>query len=256
MADTMKTFVIGDIHGGYRALLQVFDRAQFDYDHDTLIALGDLVDGWPQSKEVMNELLKIKRLILLLGNHDEWFLTWVDRGCRQDWDMDEAWLNHGRLATLQSYAYGNGFPPAHRELFRSARLVYRDAANRVFVHAGLDPTVTLDKQPRNTCLWDRELLQQAYKAHQHDPAARLTPYQEIYVGHTTTQNYHSEVPVQFCEVWAMDTGAGWEGRLSMLDVETKELFQSDEVVTLYPDTEHVRVRSRVFKIIGEKPWRR
>jgi serine/threonine protein phosphatase 1 len=42
----MKTFVIGDIHGGYRALIQVLDRAGFDYDNDTLISLGDVADWW------------------------------------------------------------------------------------------------------------------------------------------------------------------------------------------------------------------
>ena len=41
----MRTWVVGDIHGGYRALMQVFERSQFDRERDRLIALGDLVDG-------------------------------------------------------------------------------------------------------------------------------------------------------------------------------------------------------------------
>jgi len=32
----------------------------------------------------------------------------------------------------------------------------------------------------------------------------------------------------------MDTGAGWEGVLSMMNIDTKELFQSDLVADLYP----------------------
>ena len=32
----------------------------------------------------------------------------------------------------------------------------------------------------------------------------------------------------------MDTGAGWDGTLSMMNVDNKELFQSDPVEDLYP----------------------
>jgi serine/threonine protein phosphatase 1 len=39
-----RTLVIGDIHGAYKALLQIMDRAKVD-DDDQLIFLGDFVDG-------------------------------------------------------------------------------------------------------------------------------------------------------------------------------------------------------------------
>jgi hypothetical protein len=42
----MRTFVIGDIHGGARALNQWMERSGFDFDNDCLIQLGDLVDGF------------------------------------------------------------------------------------------------------------------------------------------------------------------------------------------------------------------
>ena len=29
----MKTFVIGDIHGGYKALVQCLERSKFDYEN-------------------------------------------------------------------------------------------------------------------------------------------------------------------------------------------------------------------------------
>ncbi len=45
-----RTFVIGDIHGAYRALRQCLDRADFDYESDHLICLGDVCDGWPDTK--------------------------------------------------------------------------------------------------------------------------------------------------------------------------------------------------------------
>ena len=33
----------------------------------------------------------------------------------------------------------------------------------------------------------------------------------------------------------MDTGAGWNGLLSIMNIETKEYFCSDNVTELYPD---------------------
>ncbi|NJN40909.1 MAG: hypothetical protein HC811_00350 [Flammeovirgaceae bacterium] len=48
----MRRFVLGDIHGAYRALRQCLERASFSYDEDLLIALGDVSDGWPDVKAV------------------------------------------------------------------------------------------------------------------------------------------------------------------------------------------------------------
>lgn len=63
-----KTFAIGDIHGNYRGLLQCLERSGFNNKEDTLISLGDVVDGHSQSFEVVEELLKIKNLIAIKGN--------------------------------------------------------------------------------------------------------------------------------------------------------------------------------------------
>ncbi len=52
-----RRFVIGDIHGAHRALLQCFERSGFDRQNDLLICLGDLCDGWPDVDKVFDELL-------------------------------------------------------------------------------------------------------------------------------------------------------------------------------------------------------
>ena len=35
-------------------------------------------------------------------------------------------------------------------------------------------------------------------------------------------------------VWNLDTGAGFYGKLTILDIETKEFWQSDVVKAIYP----------------------
>ena len=42
-----RRIVCGDIHGAHLALLQCLERSNFDFENDTLILIGDVVDGWP-----------------------------------------------------------------------------------------------------------------------------------------------------------------------------------------------------------------
>ena len=57
-----NTFVIGDIHGGLRALHQVLERSQVTRE-DTLIFLGDFVDGWSESPQVLDFLIELDNLL-------------------------------------------------------------------------------------------------------------------------------------------------------------------------------------------------
>ena len=38
----------------------------------------------------------------------------------------------------------------------------------------------------------------------------------------------------------MDTGAGWNGKLTIMDVDTEEYWQSDLVESLYPNETNAR----------------
>ena len=74
----MRTLVIGDIHGGLRALHQVLERAKVT-PSDQLIFLGDYVDGWSQSPQVIDLLIEMKKthnILCIKGNHDELFLDY------------------------------------------------------------------------------------------------------------------------------------------------------------------------------------
>ena len=54
----MSIFAIGDIHGGFRALIQVLERAEIQ-TNDTLIFLGDYVDGWSESPQLIDYLIEL-----------------------------------------------------------------------------------------------------------------------------------------------------------------------------------------------------
>lgn len=100
MKSTGRTFVIGDIHGALKALIQVIERAEVKED-DLLIFLGDYVDGWSQSPEVINYLIQLKdthNCIFMRGNHDELCYRWLKFD-----ESNDTWLLHGGKATVDAY---------------------------------------------------------------------------------------------------------------------------------------------------------
>jgi serine/threonine protein phosphatase 1 len=64
---------------------------------------------------------------------------------------------------------------------------------------------------------------------------RLTLYNEIYIGHTPVTKIGETTPIQMANVWNVDTGAAFLGPLTILDVDTKEFWQSDPLPELYPN---------------------
>jgi serine/threonine protein phosphatase 1 len=118
---------------------------------------------------------------------------------------------------------------------------YVDESNNLFIHAGFSSMHGPEKEHYTTnYTWDRTLWEMALtmdKRIKKDSLSypkRLLIYNEIYIGHTPTLNYNIEVPMQGCNVWNIDTGAGFYGKLSCLDIETKTFWQSDVVQSLYP----------------------
>jgi serine/threonine protein phosphatase 1 len=63
---------------------------------------------------------------------------------------------------------------------------------------------------------------------------RLKLFNEIYIGHTPTLFYDQDFPMNGANVWNIDTGAAFKGKLSILDIDTKEYWQSDRVADMYP----------------------
>ena len=64
---------------------------------------------------------------------------------------------------------------------------------------------------------------------------RLKLYNEIFIGHTPVTYIGKEVPVNFANVWNVDTGAAFKGKLTIMDVASKEFHQSEPLPDLYPN---------------------
>lgn len=239
-----RTLICGDIHGANRALLQCLERANFDNEIDTLIQLGDVADGWDETSECVDTLLSIKNLISIRGNHDVWCHDWFKSGA-----TPILWTEQGGKATMESYIKsGKIADNFHRMFWEEQKDWHIDEQNRLFIHAGWDykylPFPEGAAYPVNAgsvakeCHWDRSLLQGATSASQggrkNDGVFNATKeFKEVYIGHTAIQD---SLPKQFCNVWNLDTGAGWYGKLTIMDIDTKEFWQSNFSTLLYPES--------------------
>ena len=222
----LRTLVLGDVHGNYKALLQCFERSHFNRTAETLIVLGDVVDGYPDVKQCVDELLTCKNLIYILGNHDRWFYNWTKE------PRELIWASQGGDNTFHSYV-----PKTHIDLFRDAYAAHEDDKKRLFVHGGFDiKEPVFEKQKLETLLWDRHLIEVAYMNRKTHADIKYGGYEEIFLGHTATGIIcGDDKPHKWCNVWALDTGAGYRGKLTIMDVDTHEYFQSDSAKELYPN---------------------
>lgn len=236
----MRTLVIGDIHGGLKALKQLLQRAGVTPD-DVLIFLGDYVDGWSESALVIRFLMEFSTTHtchFIKGNHDAWCENWLRTG-----QVLTNWYNHGGEETIASYATLSEEEKAnHLKFFEAMDMYYEDDQNRLFVHAGFVSLHGPAREYTETNLfYDRTLWELALSFDRNIPRnslfypKRLKLFKEIYIGHTPTINYNSFEPIQAGNVWNLDTGAAFHGKLSCMDIATKAVFQSDVVMELYPN---------------------
>ncbi len=198
-------FAVGDLHGRADLLDRMMVRigraaTEGNCANPIVVFVGDYVDRGPDSAEVIAYLLSQKPLgfewRFLKGNHEEAMLKFIDKPV-----SNRGWLAHGGLETLASYgvsplpSIGSGpdaiveaceqlkanMPATHLK-FLQALERYVVFGDFVFVHAGVDRAVPLERQRDEDLFWARDrFLKDARKfshvvVHGHTPAP--APYQD------------------------------------------------------------------------------
>lgn len=198
-----RVIAIGDIHGCSMALDKLVDVAR-PAAGDTVVTLGDYINRGPDSRAVIDKLIRLRRrctLVPLLGNHEEMLLqnrearTIVPGGCRKD-------------------------PQNELELFRDEHFAFLETCvlhyetdTHFFVHANYKPKVKLAEQDRYTLLW--------LPLHGHVPRRHQSRKIAV-VGHTAQ---HGGEILNRPHLKCIDTychGGGW---LTALDVQSGRVWQ-------------------------------
>jgi serine/threonine protein phosphatase 1 len=245
-----RTFAIGDIHGETEHLACLISRLPGLTSEDTLVFLGDYLDRGPNSKQVVQYLMKLpsqieSQVICLRGNHEDAWLRVSNKG----WDEFLLPVGNGCLATYRSFA--GGPQPVVDEMPRQAELMemstgafipdevlkwmeqlpywYEDE-HAIYVHAGLPPSDDGFKHPSKVddpmvLLWVR--TQSFFRDYRG---------KTVVFGHTHTeflpQELSSYTPEDPTDLWAgknavgLDTGCGSGGFLSAFELPAQWVYES------------------------------
>jgi serine/threonine protein phosphatase 1 len=185
---------------------------------DLIVTLGDYVDRGPDSARVIDRLIHLSsthQLIPLRGNHEEMMMA-----ARDSVEALEFWERCGGRTALDSYCAGDAFPSLAR--VPDAHWAFLDhhchdlyqTADHFFVHGGVDATLPLDKQSPFILHWEK-----------FPPPRPHVSGKTMICGHTTqTGNTPGSLPHAIC----LDTGAGFGGWLSCLELSTGRVWQASE----------------------------
>jgi len=232
---------MADIHGNYRGLKQVLERSGFDKENDLLIQTGDIVDGFDEVYECVRELSTIKNLITIRGNHDDWFVQFILDGRHPaDWGQGGRATQRSYLRNMMVESIKNtDIPSLHQTFFLNQKPYYIDDKNRLFIHGGFDRHVLIEDEPDiETFWWDRDFFMASLSFKQTQGKFKnKNNFTEVFLGHTPVMNWGKETPINSAGyVWNLDTGSGYKaGKLTIMDIDTKEYWQSDIGKDLYPE---------------------
>ena len=160
----MKTLVIGDIHGCYRELLDLLDRAALTKD-DRLIAIGDIVNRGPESRRSLAFFMKRapERAFSIMGNHEHGHIQAHKRGKQRP-----------PLSTLLArWEFDDDYPDAIAYMKKLP--LYLDLPDALLVHGYIEPGIPLNKQKRRVLIGTNKAEEELARTYDR-------PWYELYDG--------------------------------------------------------------------------
>lgn len=150
-------YIIGDIHGHFNKLKNLFDELRSYINPDDLVIfLGDYIDRGPASYEVIEFLVALSgvyRTVFLTGNHEDMFIRYLKKA-----DYAGNFIRNGGDYTIKSYLKNlkaMSLPESHINFFNNLKLYY-EGSDFIAVHAGLNPDINdISHQTRDDLIWIR-----------------------------------------------------------------------------------------------------
>jgi serine/threonine protein phosphatase 1 len=223
-----RAYAVGDVHGRLDLMLDLLKRIEEDNERrgpakTYLVFLGDLVDRGPDSRGVIEHLLKkppgFARCVFIKGNHEEFFLNVLSG----DDEIVQRWLTYGGSECAESYGVSPSWTldatpssvmnrlietvPRDHVAFLSQMADTFRFGDYLFVHAGVRPGVELEKQVSRDLRWIREGFLEDTSDHG----------VVVVHGHTIV-----DAPEERANRIGIDTGAYRSGLLTAIGLEGEE----------------------------------
>ena len=225
-----KTYVIGDIHGAYLALEDIVTRTNINSKEDKVIFIGDLADGLPDFDKCLKLLLSFENFVPIIGNHDLFLMEFLKYGT-----INDEWIKFSGQSTIEKLLSNESLKPLLKQYFSKADY-YHVHDNKIFLHGGFNPKRAIDAQRKRKFSLNRKLYSLAKT---YDQQKRKIPVSfkdagivvdEIFIGHSTTRNFKPDFVSNLINV---DTGIKCGGKLTIMDVDSKQYIQSKNTSHYY-----------------------
>jgi serine/threonine protein phosphatase 1 len=238
-----RTFVFGDLHGHYNELQELMKRLINDYNidlsKDTGVFLGDNNDGGPDTKKVIDQLIKWKKKYphwkFLYGNHEDLLLDALNpkHPIYGDYYL---WWNQGGQETTDSYVRESKLgdyeralvnavhviPPEHLEFMWKLDTYYEDD-KYFYVHGGVHAFHTIEWCKKNwkryDFIWERNFIKSNFQWEK-----------KIIFGHTIQWTKNPKTHLQpwiYPNKIGLDTYAHNVGRLTAVILPEETILQTD-----------------------------
>lgn len=242
--------IVGDIHGRYGALMQALERAGYS-DGDILYSVGDFCDRGMENIKVLEFLSRLDNFRPVLGNHDAWLQDYLYLGCE-----DYNWMyNNGGVKTVEELEKTGEEERRRFSSFMEGIPFCRIEEDSIVIHGGLMEWDTLSvlggiarARDRNiessfrlvpSELWDRDYLSSALSVEErggvdntYSEVLESMGERVVFIGHSII----GDKPFfsSFFHLAAIDTGAAsMDGRITVMDMESLDFWQSDMICTFY-----------------------
>ncbi|ENZ1198668.1 metallophosphoesterase [Acinetobacter baumannii] len=214
-----RLFVVGDLHGCYTLLMKRLKDIEFDFQHDLLISVGDLIDRGNENLECLS-LLDESWFKAIRGNHEQMCIE-----ANIDVEMKDihsyhggAWLYELPIYQQQTVVEKCCNLPIILELHHNHKIYG-------FIHADIHINdwhefkqevlkknyfIGGEQSAMQIALWHRGRI----RSNKCNPNYKMvTGVDEIYFGHTVVKE-----PIQRQNCFFIDTGAVFGGILTILEI--------------------------------------
>jgi len=150
-----RSYIIGDIHGCSKTFKKLIIEKIAIKKTDKIYCIGDYVDRGPDSKAVINFILRLRRkgyhIHTLRGNHEQLLLDSI-----KDEQSFTHWTKNGGDTTLESFKIDSvkKLKPVYLNFFKRTKY-YIQTKDFMLVHAGLNFSADNPLADKHSMLWIR-----------------------------------------------------------------------------------------------------
>lgn len=191
--------------------------------------MGDACDRGPDGIKIMQEMFEDNRVIYILGNHEEMFLSYIEDGIKESLIMSGELITHnGSFKTLNDYQKLN--PLEQNFLVKNLKektknyyiYINKEKKNFFLSHAGIDID-TINNLDDKKLLWDRDHIKSNkswdnkykywYVVHGHTPVQLVQPDKIIPEVYRYYNNHKIDI----------DMGTPISNKIAVLDLDTLQV---------------------------------